>query len=68
MTAPLSLRGTALAVLVLLIGLGIEGRAAEIQADWRLVDENPNSSRHLSLVSPRDYTLQVSAYYFGSAD
>ena len=36
-------------------------------ADFRLLDVNPNSVRSNSLVSPRDYLLQVSGYYFGAA-
>ena len=36
-------------------------------ADFRLLDVNPNSIRSESLVSPRDYLLQVSGYYFGEA-
>ena len=35
--------------------------------DFKLFDVNPNSVRKNSLVSPRDYLLQVSGYYFGAA-
>jgi hypothetical protein len=35
--------------------------------DFSLPDTNPNSPRYTALVSPRDYLLQVSGYYFGSA-
>ena len=35
--------------------------------DFKLVDVNPNSVRLNALVSPRDYSLQISAYYFGQA-
>lgn len=35
--------------------------------DFRLQDVNPKSPRHNAMVSPRDYLLQVSGYYFGSA-
>jgi len=35
--------------------------------DFRLVDVNPNSERYQARVSPRDYLLQVSGYYFGTA-
>ena len=35
--------------------------------DFRLADANPNSARRGALVSPRDYLLQVSGYYFGEA-
>jgi hypothetical protein len=42
-------------------------RADGVAPDFKLVDANPNSVRYNSLVSPRDYLLQVSGYYFGSA-
>ena len=35
--------------------------------DFHLVDENPNSATHDSVVSPRDYLGRVSAWYFGHA-
>lgn len=35
--------------------------------DFSLPDTNPNSPRYTALVSPRDYLLQVSGYYFGAA-
>lgn len=35
--------------------------------DFRLPDVNTNSVRFGAMVSPRDYLLQVSGYYFGSA-
>ncbi|MCC6234362.1 MAG: hypothetical protein IT580_17100 [Verrucomicrobiales bacterium] len=35
--------------------------------DFQLVDQNPNSPRYRGTVSPRDYRLQISAYYFGAA-
>lgn len=35
--------------------------------DFSLADVNPNSIRYQAEVSPRDYRLQVSAYYFGAA-
>ncbi|MBI2927069.1 MAG: hypothetical protein HYY24_15345 [Verrucomicrobia bacterium] len=41
--------------------------AAEPVPDFRLQDVNPNSVRRNTLVSPRDYGLQVSGYYFGAA-
>ncbi len=41
--------------------------AGAIAPDFKLTDTNPNSVRYNSLVSPRDYLLQVSGYYFGSA-
>ena len=33
--------------------------------DFELIDENPNSETYASLVSPRDYLGQRSAWYFG---
>jgi hypothetical protein len=44
-------------------------QAAEPESvpDFRLLDVNPSSIRSKSLVSPRDYLLQVSGYYFGAA-
>ena len=35
--------------------------------DFQLRDENPNSSRYHQSVSPRDYRMQIAAYYFGDA-
>ncbi len=35
--------------------------------DFQLRDANPNSPRAGQSVSPRDYRLQISAYYFGAA-
>ena len=35
--------------------------------DFQLQDVNPRSPRYPSDVSPRDYMLQVSGYYFGAA-
>jgi hypothetical protein len=47
----------------------VTGRAAEVPPapDFRLMDVNTRSVRKNSLVSPRDYLLQVSGYYFGAA-
>ncbi|MBM3839394.1 MAG: hypothetical protein FJ398_15770 [Verrucomicrobia bacterium] len=36
-------------------------------SDFHLLDANPNSERRSAQVSPRDYLLQVSGYYFGAA-
>jgi len=41
--------------------------SAQTVPDFRLPDVNPNSPRHDTEVSPRDYLLQVSGYYFGAA-
>ncbi|MCC7373307.1 MAG: hypothetical protein IT581_01535 [Verrucomicrobiales bacterium] len=35
--------------------------------DFQLSDENPNSPRYHQTVSPRDYRLQIAAFYFGDA-
>ncbi len=56
----------------LLLNLGVAGMAtsifgAELAPDFSLEDLNPQSVRHGQMVSPHDYRLQVSAYYFGSA-
>jgi hypothetical protein len=36
-------------------------------SDFKLSDLNPRSNRKAGTVSPRDYRLQVSGYYFGQA-
>ena len=38
-----------------------------ILPDFALVDVNPNSTTHNTVVGPRHYLKQVSAWYFGSA-
>jgi hypothetical protein len=38
-----------------------------IAPDFALVDVNTASALHDSTVSPRDYLMSVSAYYFGHA-
>ncbi len=40
---------------------------AQTVPDFLLRDVNASSVRQGGMVSPRDYRLQVSAYYFGSA-
>ena len=59
------MRASFLAVLVGLLPL------PSLQADqvpsFLLEDINPASFRYQQMVSPTDYRLQVSAYYFGSA-
>lgn len=35
--------------------------------DFALEDQNPNSTTHLAMVSPRDHVGRVSAWYFGFA-
>lgn len=52
------------------LGLGLAWGALAQPApvrDFHLQDVNPNSPRYQDPVSPRDYLLQVSGYYFGSA-
>ena len=51
-----------------LVGLIMSsGLSAAPVPDFSLVDKNSTSPRSGSLVSPRDYRQQISAYYFGSA-
>jgi hypothetical protein len=59
------MNGLSLAALCLSSSLVLQG--AEAVPDFKLVDTNPSSNRHAGLVSPRDYLLQVSAFYFGHA-
>jgi hypothetical protein len=47
--------------------LTMAARAGDIIPDFLLQDVNPGSLRHEAQVSPRDYVLQVSGYYFGHA-
>ncbi len=42
-------------------------QAADVAKDFTLRDTNPRSNRATATVSPRDYLLQVSGYYFGHA-
>lgn len=44
-----------------------QSSAAQPVPDFLLRDANPNSPRSTQTVSPRDYRLQISAYYFGAA-
>jgi hypothetical protein len=39
---------------------------ASVLPDFKLLDVNTNSVRFNTLISPRDYLLQVSGYYFGA--
>jgi hypothetical protein len=52
--------------LALWLGL-IISQASSAVPDFKLMDVNPNSPRRNTVVSPRDYALQVSGYYFGMA-
>ena len=56
------------AVIVAAFGLtpNASGQASVVP-DFQLLDVNPNSPRYKQTVSPRDYRLQISAYYFGAA-
>jgi hypothetical protein len=45
----------------------VSGWASDPVPDFRLENVNPNSPRFQAQVSPRDYILQVSGYYFGHA-
>lgn len=38
---------------------------SQLMPDFGLYDVNPNSPRYQELVSPKDYSGQVSAWYFG---
>jgi hypothetical protein len=40
---------------------------AQPEPEFRLRDVDTDSPRANALVSPRDYLLQVSGYYFGAA-
>ena len=57
--------GFSLGALLLITGLH-RGFSAPV-FDFSLKDVNPQSVRADSSVSPRDYILQVSGYYFGHA-
>jgi hypothetical protein len=52
--------------IILTLGLAATW-AADPVPDFHLVDVNPNSARAQNMVSPRDYRLQISGYYFGDA-
>ncbi|MBM3832261.1 MAG: hypothetical protein FJ403_03085 [Verrucomicrobia bacterium] len=52
---------------LLLAAIVVPALASEPVPDFKLVDVNSNSARGMSEVSPRDYVLQVSGYYFGAA-
>jgi hypothetical protein len=42
----------------------LPARGQSAVPDFRLADLNPKSARHNQTVSPRDYQLQISVYYF----
>lgn len=58
-----------LAGLGILLASGSQAQTAVPQPmpDFQLRDANSNSARYTRMVSPRDYRLQISAYYFGDA-
>jgi len=56
----------AMAGLGVILGL-VTGWAAEQVPDFHLTDVNANSARRNAPVSPRDYLLQVTGYYFANA-
>ncbi|MCI0535992.1 MAG: hypothetical protein L0Z50_12270 [Verrucomicrobiales bacterium] len=51
----------------LLIAGGLGASAVEPVPDFKLTDVSMLSNRRGTQVSPRDYLLQVSGYYFGDA-
>jgi hypothetical protein len=50
-----------------LCAASVWAQSGEPVADFKLRDHNANSVRHWNEVSPRDYLMRVSAYYFGDA-
>jgi hypothetical protein len=50
-----------------LASLGSSIRAATVVPDFHLEDANDESVRFETMVSPRDYVLQVTGFYFGHA-
>ena len=50
------------------LSVALASRAADLVPDFKLADVNRASPRYPSKVSPRDYLLQVSGYYFGDAE
>jgi hypothetical protein len=56
----------AIGMVGVMIGI-VAGMADEPAPDFHLVDVNTNSPRFKAQVSPRDYILQVSGYYFATA-
>ena len=47
--------------------LAVSVRCATVVPDFQLEDVNAGSVRFENTVSPRDYVLQVTGYYFGHA-
>lgn len=57
-------RGLLYSLCLLLIG---SAYAAEPVPEFRLLDVSSTSPRRGTTISPRDYVMQVSGYYFGEA-
>jgi hypothetical protein len=51
-------------ILTLFLGVGFAWAQAP---DFQLMDVSNDSPRRGTVVSPRDYIMQVSGYYFGEA-
>jgi hypothetical protein len=52
----------------LAIGLaGLLSHAGDVAPNFSLPDVNPGSPRTTRMVSPRDYIMQVTGFYFGDA-
>jgi hypothetical protein len=62
----LSLMKRTFSSVILLVGCVLSWSAEQV-ADFTLTDVNLKSNRQGGTVSPRDYLLQVSGYYFGAA-
>ena len=52
---------------LLFTAVTVTSLSAQAVPDFQLPDVNPKSPRYDTEVSPRDYMLQVSGYYFGAA-
>ena len=50
-----------------LAALALPLQSATVAPDFHLEDVNDESVRFENMVSPRDYILQVTGYYFGHA-
>jgi hypothetical protein len=52
---------------IVLASAGMAAAFAQPVPDFQLRDVSAASTRHAAVVSPRDYIMQVSGYYFGSS-
>jgi len=59
-------RETVLSILLCAGVMAVQAQQMPVP-DFQLRDVNPHSPRASATVSPRDYRLQISAYYFGAA-